>query len=247
VGLRRCVLLCFAALTLGCHRSESEKSWDGANTASSEQAMASGPTSDETGAANVTSGQANAGVRDAHAPAAPDGTKDGGMTDDSVTALSRGGVGATSLASDAGSASAGLDAASARPDWGGLVTLGPSVTTAPDGAVINRDSGFNHYDPDAAGPILNPAAQAACLMLANNICSHSADCQISLAQLSSSSRTQLVASCLDTWLLNHNCNRATRTASDFNTCAESVKTRDCVTVFASDFAMACLDKITLQP
>jgi hypothetical protein len=113
--------------------------------------------------------------------------------------------------------------------------------------VLSNDGGLRRYDPDAAGPVLSPETQAACLMLANNVCNRSADCQISLTQLPPSRRTQLVDSCLDTLLLNHNCNRAVRTTSTFNACAESVKTRDCLTVFANDFATACIDQIAFQP
>ncbi len=179
-------------------------------------------------------GQANAGATDANAPGVAPGLTDGGAAPSG-----------NDVGSEAGMAN-GVDAA-ARPDWAGLVTLDASITTGPDGAVINRDGGLRRYDPDAAGPVLNPEAQAACLKLANDICSRSADCHISLAQLPSSRRPLLVESCLDTFLFNHNCNRAVRTTSNFNACAESVKTRECNAVSVDDFATSCLDQITFQP
>jgi hypothetical protein len=95
--------------------------------------------------------------------------------------------------------------------------------------------------------VLNAQAQAACLMLTSNMCGRNADCQISVGQLPSSRRGELVASCQDTFLRGHNCNRAISTASGFAGCVESLKTRDCSTVLAGDLATACLDQITFQP
>lgn len=139
------------------------------------------------------------------------------------------------------------DAAVPKSEWEGLVTLDASITIAPDGAVISRDGGFLHWDPATAGPVLNAPAQMACLTLASNICNRSADCQSSQAQLTAARRNQLFASCQDTLLRNHNCNRATATSSGFNACAEAVKVRNCNTVSTDDFATACIDQITFQP
>lgn len=127
------------------------------------------------------------------------------------------------------------------------MTLDASITIGPDGAIVSLDGGLPHYDPASAGPVLNLQAQMACLTLASNICNRSADCQGILAQVSASRRSQLVTSCQDTLLRNHNCNRAIGTTSEFSACAESVKTRDCMTVFANDFATACIDQVMFQP
>jgi hypothetical protein len=241
------VLLWLSALSIGCDAMEPRQSAEAATTAGSGQdggeVLGAGSHGNAAGASSATRGQTNLGASDANTPSAAAALRDGGAAPDSSSGASM-----TTVHADAGMASNGsVDAAAARPDWAGLVTLDASITTAPDGAVISNDGGFRHYDPDAAGPVLNSVAQAACLKLADNICNRSADCQISLTQLPSSRRTQLVESCLDTLLLNHNCNRAIRTTSTFNACAEAVKTRDCLTVFADDFATACVDQITFQP
>lgn len=218
------------------------------NTASTESGAQGGA---GTGGGPDSGDTANAGApvaNETRADAALQTSSDGGTTSPRP---SDAGTSATSsdarvpVASSDGGTRASSDASSQRPDWEGLVTLDASITTAPDGAVLT--GGFPHYDAASAGPVLNAQAQAACLTLANNVCSRSADCQISLTQLPATQRNQLVASCQDTFLRLHNCNRATSTASGFNTCAEGVKTRDCLTVFANDFATSCLDQITFQP
>jgi hypothetical protein len=224
-------------MAAACGPTEPQNRGDASAAMSSGEAVGTDRSNNAPAPPHTGSGQANT----TNAPGAVIVLPDGG-----VAAASHDDAGVASVRSDAGMASAGLDAA-AQTDWSGLVTLGPSRTTGPDGAVINLDGGLRRYDPDAAGPVLNAEAQAACLTLVNNICSRSADCQISLTQLPATRRSQLVASCTDTLLFNHNCNRAIRTTSDFNTCAESVKTSDCVTVFTEDFGSSCISQITLQP
>jgi hypothetical protein len=140
------------------------------------------------------------------------------------------------------SSTSNLDAGTSPNDHdasgGNGVMIGPSV---------RRDGGPARWDPDAAGPILKPETQAACMTLVQNICTRLAECQIMLAGLSESRRSQVIESCRGSFLSAHNCNRAVGTASGFATCAASTKTRDCVEVFATEFGSSCADQITFQP
>lgn len=144
---------------------------------------------------------------------------------------------------DADSGTSHLDAGASPSDHdaggtGGGVRIGPSV---------RRDGGPARWDPDAAGPILKPEMQAACMTLVQNICTRVTECQIMLAGLSESRRAQVLESCRGSFLRAHNCNRAVSTASGFAACAESTKTRDCLDVFATEFGSSCADQITFQP
>jgi hypothetical protein len=193
------------------------------------------------------SGNAGSGGPTGMASGAAQGSAEAGAPSSRDGATSLGG-GAPATGSDAGSStadsaasSAGADGSTQVPDWAGLVTLDASVTKAPDGAVVDLNAEVD------AGPVLNAGAHSACLTLADNICNRIADCQVSLLQLMPSQRTQLYESCRRDFLRNHNCNRATRTADGFNACAESVKTRQCTSILADDFAVSCLDQITLEP
>jgi hypothetical protein len=215
-------------LTEGAHQGN-DAAVTGSGAQNGEPIQGAGSTS------NAPDGQVNPASGDANVPV---------RTDGGATAASGSDAGTVAAISDAGMANSGRDAASQRPDWEGLVTLDASVTIGPDGAVIS--GGFPHYDAAAAGPVLDAKSQAACLTLVTNLCNRVADCQISLGQ-PAARRSQLVASCQDTFLRGHNCNRAISTASGFSACAESVKTRDCQAAFASDFATACLDQITFMP
>jgi hypothetical protein len=237
--LRSWIFVSLSALTLACDPSQSPEGSDPSQeTGSNEHTEDHAGNAVASSTANSPSGQLGAEAGNANASTGGErvGTEAGAPRADQRDA----GVGADSAAS-------GSDAAAQRPDWDGLVTLGTSVTKGPDGAVVGGDGGIPHFDPATAGPVLNAQAQMACLALTTTLCNRSADCQVSLAQLSASRREQLFASCQDALLRNHNCNRAISTSNALSACIETVQTRACSSVFANDFATACFDQITFQP
>jgi hypothetical protein len=140
---------------------------------------------------------------------------------------------------DASSGTSGLDASLSDRDAGtGGVVVGPSM---------RRDGGPTRWDPDAAGPVLNAEVQAACMMLAQNVCNRVAECDVSLVGLDESRRARAFESCRNTFLVTHNCNRAVAMASGLAACSEETKTGDCLAVFTTEFGSSCVDQITFQP
>lgn len=172
-----------------------------------------------------SAGGGNAGGGNAGGGNAGGGNTGGGSTGDANAPGSTGGLDAAATPGDA-------DAGSNE------VIIGPSV---------RRDGGPPKWDPDAAGPILNPAMQTACMALAQNICTRITECQVEVGGLPESRRTQIFEACQNSFLSAHNCHRAVGTASGFAACSEATKTADCNAVFATEFGSSCVDQITLQP
>jgi hypothetical protein len=241
--LRRCVALLLCSLAIGCEPDEpldEANAMTGGGGSGGSDAGAAVSASDAAGSAAANDAgvvaPGNAGGGNADGGNAGGGTNAGGGNAGGGNADGgRGGADASGPSSDL---DAGIDWSNRDASTGGVV-VGPSM---------RRDGGPARWDPDAAGPILNPQTQAACLSLTDNICNRVVECQESLGEaLTAAQRKARLESCRATIWLKHNCNRAIRTTSDFATCSESTKTVDCGQVFATDVGASCLDKITFQP